>query len=155
MVRFKRIYADRQAHLERSSPLYPAPTKYRSLVHIGAEELRAAGLGDILTSIQAREARPFPDGRASPWCSSGPSFSPATLGVAPLERAIAAKEAKLAAYRRRCDEAWLLLVATGGPSSYNGVDGAVLSRRFRSAFDRVVVLCPRTAFNRRILTPVG
>jgi hypothetical protein len=92
-----------------------------SLVHIGEDELRAAGLGDILTSIQARKTRPFPDGRASPWCSSGPSFSLVTLGIAPLESAIAAKEAKLVAYRGWCDEAWLLLAATGGPSSYDDV----------------------------------
>ncbi len=122
-----------------------------ALVEVGRDELRAAGLGGFLVSIQGRQTPPYPDGRASPWCSSGPSFSPAALGVEHVERAIVAKEAKLAGYRARCDEAWLLMSAMGGPSSANGVDDAILSHDFHSAFDRVVLFCPRADSDRRVL----
>lgn len=126
-----------------------------ALVQIDEDELRAAGLGRFLVSIQGRETRPYADGRASPWCSSGPSFYPAAVGVAAVERAMAGKESKLAAYRERCDEAWLLVAAMGGPSSFDGVNDAVLFHRFRSSFDRVVLFCPGAAPDRRVLMLVG
>lgn len=122
-----------------------------ALVEVGKDELRAAGLGSLVVSIQGRETLPYPDGRASTWCSSGPSFSPAALGVGPVERAITAKEAKLTGYRARCDEAWLVVAAMGGPSSPDGVDDAILSHDFQSAFDRVVLFCPRADPHRRVL----
>jgi hypothetical protein len=122
-----------------------------ALVEIGPNELEAAGLGRYLVSIQGRQSPPYPDGRASRWCSSGPPFFPATLGVAPVERAMAAKEAKLGGYRTRCDEAWLVVAAAGGPSSPERVGDEVLCHNYRSAFDRVVLFCPRADPDRRVL----
>ncbi len=126
-----------------------------AFVNVGEDELRDAGLGGYLVSVQGREERPYPDGRASPWRSSGPAFSPAPLGVGSVEGAVRAKEAKLPTYRGRCDEAWLLVAAMGGPSSFDGVADAVVEHRFRSAFDRVVLFCPRAAPDHRVLTLVG
>lgn len=124
-----------------------------AFVNVGEDELRDVGLGGYLVSVQGREERSYPDGRASPWRSSGPSFFPARVGVDSVEGAIRAKETKLSTYRACCDEAWLLLAAMGGPSSFDGVDDEVVERRFRSAFDRVILFCPWA--DHRVLMLVG
>ena len=63
-------------------------------------------------------------------------------------------EAKLGGYRARCDEAWLVVAAVGGPSSRERVSDEVFCHHFRSAFDRVVLISPRADPDRRVLVLV-
>jgi hypothetical protein len=63
-------------------------------------------------------------------------------------------EATLGGYRARCDEAWLVVAAVGGPSSRERVSDEVFCHHFRSAFDRVVLISPRADPDRRVLVLV-
>lgn len=64
-----------------------------------------------------------------------------SVGREDIERALASKEAKLTAYRTRCDEAWLVINADIEPmSTWFNFDSASLQERFTSAFDRVFVV---------------
>lgn len=65
----------------------------------------------------------------------------ASLSSADIDRALVAKENKYAAYRTRCDTAWLLINADIGPmSTWFQFDSAALTAPFASSFDRVFVL---------------
>ncbi len=64
-----------------------------------------------------------------------------TLSSADIERTLAAKEGKYAAYRQRCDEAWLLINADIGSMStwFDFQEGAIVGP-FNTSFDRVFVM---------------
>lgn len=63
------------------------------------------------------------------------------LSPADIERALSAKEAKCAAYRQRCDEAWLVINADiGSMSTWFDFQEDALAGPFKTSFDRVFVL---------------
>ena len=65
----------------------------------------------------------------------------APLAPGDLERAIASKEGKYDAYRKRCEEAWLLINADiGSMSTWFQFDSAALTGPFRTSFQRVFVM---------------
>ncbi len=118
-------------------------------LELGTAELEGTPLRGALHSISARRTGYVgADGRDSRWGRSL-AYAPATASVADLARAIAGKERVYAACRKRCAEAWLIAVLGGGPSSFEDADDAVLDYPFRSAFDRVVLLCPASRSGRR------
>jgi hypothetical protein len=58
-----------------------------------------------------------------------------------IGRALASKEPKLAAYRTRCDEAWLVINADiESMATWFDFDSAPLQEPFTTAFDRVFVV---------------
>jgi hypothetical protein len=71
------------------------------------------------------------------WVSTRVGWVP-QLNMPDLGRRIAEQESRLAAYRSRCNEVWLLIVADGrAPSSFGEFAEAVRRQEFHSAFDRL------------------
>jgi hypothetical protein len=65
----------------------------------------------------------------------------ATLDRKDLERALASKEPKVAAYRRRCNESWLVINADiESMSTWFELDAAILVHPFATSFDRVFLV---------------
>ena len=65
----------------------------------------------------------------------------APLSSADIERALASKEAKYRTYRKKCDEAWLLINADiGAMSTWYEFDPAAIAGPFKTSFNRVFVL---------------
>lgn len=111
---------------------------------LGPEELKGTPLGGVLHGITARQTGFVgDDGRGSRWGRSL-SYFPATAKVTDLTHEIGGKDRVYEACREKCKEAWLVATLTGGPSSFEDVDDAVLRYPFRSAFDQVVLLCPNS-----------
>ena len=118
-------------------------------LELGPEELKSTPLGGVLHGITARQTGFVgDDGRDSRWGRSL-SYAPATAKVTDLAREIESKDRVYASCREKCNEAWLVVTLTGGPSSFEDVDDAVLRHPFRSAFDRVVLLCPNSRRGQR------
>ena len=65
----------------------------------------------------------------------------ATLSDADIQRAAEPKEKKYSTYRRKCDEAWLVIDADiGSMSTWFEFDSSALSRPLRTQFRRVFIL---------------
>ena len=65
----------------------------------------------------------------------------ASLSAADIERVISAKESKYAAYRSRCDEAWLLInTDIASMSTWFEFNSAALVGSFETSFQRVFVM---------------
>lgn len=65
----------------------------------------------------------------------------ASLSRTDIERALEAKEPKYSAYRKSCNEAWLVINAdVRSMSTWFQFDSAPLSETFKSSFDKVFVL---------------
>lgn len=121
-------------------------------LEIGPDELKGTSLSGVLHGISARQTGFVgDDGRDSRWGRSL-SYAPATVGFADLAREIEGKDGVYAACREKCKEAWLVAALTGGPSSFEDIDDAVLRNPFKSAFDRVVLLCPTNQRGHRTVT---
>lgn len=72
----------------------------------------------------------------SPSASFVPSLEPGDI-----ERALDLKEPKLARYRQRCDELWLLVSCDGGQlSTFFEHEDDVVERTYRSGFNRAFLL---------------
>ncbi len=124
-------------------------------LELGPPELEGTPLRGVIHTISVRPTGYVgADGRDSRWGRSL-SYAPATASVADLARAIAAKDRVYATCREKCGEAWLVVVLGGGPSSFEHTDDAVLDHPFKSAFDRVVLLCPSSRFGQRAATLSG
>lgn len=81
----------------------------------------------------------------------GPSYGYGvpTLDATGLKATIETKDARVAEYRKRCDQAWLLIVTNlGMPSSHFTIAEKVLSHTFSTVFDRLFLL---TDGNRRLI----
>jgi hypothetical protein len=69
--------------------------------------------------------------------SPGAAFIP-ELARSDIERALRLKEPKVQTYRKKCEEAWLLINCDGGRlSNVFELEDAVLEEDFESSFDRV------------------
>ncbi len=81
----------------------------------------------------------------------GPSYGYAVPGVSIdlIEERLRDKASRLAEYRRRCEEAWLLIVTNRGtPASHFKVPDSVVSATYSTRFDRVYLL---TIFHRSLV----
>jgi len=111
------------AHLPKTSPS----------VWINAEE----EWGSLPDAIMTVGITRLGDPTENQWVSTRGGWVP-QLGMTDLERRNAEKESRLAAYRSRCDEVWLLIVADGrAPSSFGEFPEAVRRQELHSAFDRL------------------
>lgn len=90
-------------------------------------------------------------GRGSPWGSTKSSRR-AVASIEDLAAAITAKDSRAGACRKKCDEAWLLLVLASPLASFDSVEEPVLTHWFSSSFDRVALLCLGSNSNHRALT---
>jgi len=121
-------------------------------LELGPEELKGTSLSGVLHGITARQTGFVGyDGRDSRWGRSL-SYAPAIAKVTDLAREIESKDRVYAACREKCKEAWLVTALTGGPSSFEDADDAVLRHSFQSAFDRIVLLCPGSQHGQRAAT---
>ncbi|MDP9437618.1 MAG: hypothetical protein M3P49_02575 [Actinomycetota bacterium] len=124
-------------------------------LEFGPPELRGTPLEGVVYWLSARSTGFVgEDGRDSAWGRSL-SYAREVAGVGDLERAILAKDRVHEDCRKRCDEAWLVVALTGGPSSFDDVEDGVLGHRFLSLFRRVVVLCHNSRSGRRIIALRG
>lgn len=65
----------------------------------------------------------------------------APISAADIKRALASKEEKYSAYRKQCDEAWLLInTDLGAMSTWFEFDGEISSEKYCTNFDRVFIL---------------
>lgn len=98
------------------------------------------------------ERRPFPQGvqaihytvqdnpKYEVW---GPTYGYGVpdLAVEGIEATISVKDARVLEYRKRCDQAWLLMVTNlGMPSSHFTIGEEVLRNTFSTGFDRLFLL---------------
>ncbi len=121
-------------------------------LQLGLDELQGTLLEGVLYGISARRTGFVgDDGWDSRWGRTL-SYAPVEAGVADLVRALAGKDRVYADCREKCGEAWLVAALTGGPSSFEDADDAVRDHLYRSAFDRVVLLCPDSRRGRRAVT---
>ena len=110
-------------------------------LELGPEELEGTPLGGVLHGLSARTTGFVGEnGRDSAWGRSL-SYAREAAGVGDLEPAIAAKDRVYEDCRKRCDQAWLVVALTGGPSSFDDALDEVLVHGFASRFDRAVMLC--------------
>lgn len=64
-----------------------------------------------------------------------------TLGFKDIERTLASKEPKVSAYRRRCDEVWLVINADmESMATWFEIESSILEHAFHTAFDRVFLV---------------
>lgn len=70
-------------------------------------------------------------------------------GIEDVERTVSRKESTLEQYKDRCDEAWLVVALTGGLSSFDNVEEAVMGHALESGFDRVILLRLEGSINGR------
>lgn len=99
-----------------------------------------------------RKHKPFPDGirafrykiyddpKYEVW---GPTYGYGvpTLTVDAVNEKIQSKDSKVIEYKKRCDEAWLLLVTDlGMPSSHFRIDDKVYTHPFATQFERLFLL---------------
>ena len=64
-----------------------------------------------------------------------------TLSYADIDRAAEPKEMKYSTYRKKCDEAWLVINADiGSMSTWFEFDSSMLSKPLRTRFERVFIL---------------
>jgi hypothetical protein len=121
-------------------------------LELGPKEFEGTLLEGVLHGISARRTGFVgEDGRGSRWGRTL-SYAPATAGIPDLEREIAGKDRVYASCMKKCGEAWLVVALTRGPSSFEDADDAVLGHSFRSAFDRVVLLCPSSRHGHSTIT---
>lgn len=121
-------------------------------LELGPDELEGTPLSGVLHGISARQTGFVgDDGRDSRWGRSL-SYAPATAQVTDLAGEIESKDRVYAACREKCEEAWLVAALTGGPSSFEDANDAVPRYSFRSAFDRIVLLCPSSQRGHRAVT---
>lgn len=121
-------------------------------LEFGPEELEGTLLEGVLHGVSARRAGFVgEDGRGSRWGRTL-SYAPAMAGIPDLARAIAGKDRVYAPCKEKCGESWLVAALTGGPSSFEDADDDVLGHSFRSAFDRVVLICPSSRRGHRTVT---
>jgi hypothetical protein len=74
------------------------------------------------------------------WVSTRGAFIP-TLTPLDLQKRIKEKEGKIASYRRKCSQVWLLIVANGlEPSTFGELAPEIEEFRFETDFDRVFFL---------------
>lgn len=124
-------------------------------LELGPSELRGTLLDGVLKRLRARKTNyTSPEGRDSPWLSDI-AYLPQTANAPDLEREISSKERNYSAYRKRCEEVWLIIALTGGPSSFEDIDQTVLAHHFQSSFDRVVAVCPGGSPGKRAVTLTG
>ena len=74
-------------------------------------------------------------------------WQPSRVGIVPfdfrdtLQREVSSKDGKVSTYLQRCDECWLLVVATGDvPSAFVDVNGGVQDAVFQFSFQRAFFL---------------
>lgn len=111
-------------------------------LELGPKGLEGTPLEDVLHGLSARQTGYVgEDGRDSLW-GRALSYEPETALVADVAREVDKKDRVYGACRERCEEAWLVVVLGGGPSSFEDADDAMLGQPFRSAFDRLLLVCP-------------
>ena len=116
---------------------------------LGPRDFEGTPLAGVLHGLSARSTGFVgEDGRDSSWGRSL-SYAREAAEIEDLAPAISSKDRVYRTCRKRCDEAWLVVALTGGPSSFDDVEYAVLGHRFPSLFDRVVLLCPGGGSDRR------
>ncbi len=121
-------------------------------LELGPPELEGTPLAGVLSGLLARRTGFVgADGRDSPWGRSL-SYEREAAGIEDLAHAVSSKDRVYGACRKECDEAWLVVALTGGPSSFDDAPDVVLGHPFRSPFDRVVLLCPGASTGCRAAT---
>ncbi len=116
---------------------------------LGPDGLEGMSLAGVLHGVSARQTGFVgDDGRDSHWGRSL-SYTPAIAKVTDIAREIESKDRVYPACREKCEQAWLVAALTGGPSSFEDADDAVLYHSFQSSFDRIVLLCPGSQHGRR------
>lgn len=124
-------------------------------LELGPPELRGTLLDGILKKLRARKTSyTSPEGRDSPWLSDI-AYLPQTATADDLKRAVSSKERNCGAYLKRCEEVWLVVALTGGPSSFEDIGQTAFTHHLQSSFDRVVALCPGGLPGRRAMTLIG
>ncbi len=118
-------------------------------LELGPPKLEGTPLAGVLYGLSARRTGFVgAGGRDSPWGRSL-SYAREAAGLGNLADAVSSKDRVYEACREACDEAWLVVALTGGPSSFDDAEDDVLGHPFPSPFDRVVLLCPGAGTDRR------